>query len=103
LHHTKPFAVTGVDFAGPLYVKVGKELKKSYIMLFTCATTRALNFELASDMTTDKFLLAFRRFSGRRGLPNTICSDNTKTFQAANKELENLVDNGSDVLTQSHF
>ena len=51
----KPFAVTGIDFAGPLYVKVGSNTTKSYIALLTCATTRAVHLELCTDMTTDKF------------------------------------------------
>ncbi|XP_023711286.1 uncharacterized protein LOC111866509 [Cryptotermes secundus] len=72
LKPTKPFTVTGVDFAGPLYLKVGSLTQKAYIVLFTCATTRDLHLELASDMSTDKFLMAFRRFSGRRGIPHTI-------------------------------
>jgi len=37
------FAVTGIDYAGPLFVKIGNTLKKSYIALFNCATTRAVN------------------------------------------------------------
>jgi len=50
----RPFAVTGIDYAGPLFVKVGNTLKKSYIALFTCATTRAVHLELCLDMSTDK-------------------------------------------------
>jgi len=70
------FAVTGVDFAGPLYVKVGREAQKAYFALFTCATTRAVRLELCTDMTTAKFLMALQRFIGRRGLPRTVYSDN---------------------------
>jgi hypothetical protein len=55
---SRPFAVTGVDFAGPLYVKVGKETQRTYIALFTCATTRAVHLELCTAMTTAKFLMA---------------------------------------------
>jgi hypothetical protein len=46
----RPFAVTGVHFAGPLYVKVGRETQKAYIALFTCATTRAVHLELCTDI-----------------------------------------------------
>jgi len=42
-----PFASTGVDFAGPLFVKsvFGKEIQvsKVYICLFTCGRTRAIH------------------------------------------------------------
>jgi hypothetical protein len=46
----RPFAVTGIDYAGPLFGKVRITLKKSYIALFTCATTRAVHLELCLDM-----------------------------------------------------
>jgi hypothetical protein len=99
---TKLFAVTGVDFAGPLYVKVGSLAQKVYIVLFTCAT-RALHPELASDMSTDKFLMVFRRFSRRRGLPHTIYFDNERTFHAACKELAELSQVFADQRTSQHF
>jgi hypothetical protein len=67
-----PFGVTGIDFAGPLYIKVGSGIVKGYIALFTCATTRAVHLELCTGMATDKFLQAFQRFVGRRGLPHTV-------------------------------
>jgi len=86
----KPFAVTGIVFAGPLYIKVGSNMRQGYIALFTCATTRAVHLELCTDMTTDKFLLAFQRFVGRRGLPHTVYTDNTRTFHANNKHLAPL-------------
>ena len=59
---TKPFHVTGIDFAGPLYVQGKPSPRKCYIALFTCATVRAVHLELCSNMTADAFLLAFQRF-----------------------------------------
>ncbi|XP_057381572.1 uncharacterized protein LOC130704107 [Daphnia carinata] len=41
---------------------------KSYACLFTCAVTRAVHLELTKTMSARDFLLAFRRFSARRGL-----------------------------------
>ena len=47
-----PFANTGVDFAGLLYVKnvfkgEGKlKMHKAYVVLFTCARTRAVHLDL---------------------------------------------------------
>ena len=69
---------------------MGNTLKKSYIALFTCATTRAVHLELCLDMSTDKLLLALQRFTGRHGLPNTVYTDNAQTFHAANRELREL-------------
>jgi hypothetical protein len=89
-----------MDFAGPLYIKVGSGITKGYTALFTCATTRADHLELCTDMTTAKFLQAFQRFAGRRGLPHTVYSDNAQTFQAANAHLAQLWTSLS--ATQSH-
>jgi len=74
-----PFAVTGLDFSGPLYTKKDQSAN-SYILLLTCATTRALHLELSSDVSVDKFLMALDRFVSRRGLPHNIHSDNAATF-----------------------
>jgi hypothetical protein len=90
VRHQKPFAVTGIDFAGSLYIKVGSNMSQGYIVLFTCAATRSVHLELCTDMTTDKFLLAFQRFVRRRGLPHTVFTENARTFHATNKHLAQL-------------
>jgi len=39
--------------------------------------------ELTSDLTTEKFLAAFARFEARRGCPQRVHSDNSKTLVGA--------------------
>ncbi|GFR00906.1 integrase catalytic domain-containing protein [Trichonephila clavata] len=90
INQTPAFSVCGLDFAGPLYVNNFGELQKSYIVLFTCGVTRALHLELVSDMTTNSFLLSFRRFLARRENCKVIYSDNAKIFLKSKKEIENL-------------
>lgn len=85
-----PFEVTGVDFAGPLYVKTQSSMAKAYVALFTCAVTRAIHLELVSDMSTEHFVLALKRFVSRRGLCKVIYSDNAKTFKRADQDLKEL-------------
>ncbi|XP_064394514.1 uncharacterized protein LOC135341786 [Halichondria panicea] len=47
-----PFTSTGVDFAGPLYVKhPGGVQTKVWIVLYTCCVTRAIHLDLVSDMS----------------------------------------------------
>ena len=86
-----PFTHVGLDFAGPLYVvdelSKGNETLKVYILLLTCAATRAVHLELTRRLSTEAFLLAFRRFASRRGLPATLNSDNAKTFKSACKDI----------------
>ena len=55
---------TGVDFTGPLYTHEkqpgGTNSGKAYICLFTCASTRAVHLELATDLSAATFLRMFR-------------------------------------------
>lgn len=77
------FEVTGVDLAGPLYLKNGK---KCWICLFTCGVIRAVHLELLTSLATEDFLQALKRFIARRGRPFVIFSDNGTNF----KGTENL-------------
>ena len=53
---SRPFEVTGVDFAGPFRYKVGKkEEGKCYVIIFTCASSRAVHLEVARTQTADEF------------------------------------------------
>lgn len=79
-----------IDFAGPLYTKTKNDSAKSYIALFTCATTRAVHLELVSSLSSECFLLALRRFIARRGLPTTVYSDNALTFKRASRDIQRL-------------
>ena len=90
VQQTQPFEVTGVDFTGALYVRdMGKE-SKVYVCLFTCAVTRAVHLEIVTNLTTENFLQAFRRFSSRKSLPKVMLSDNASTYLAAVDELNEL-------------
>ena len=86
-----PFAVTGVDFAGPMYYKIKKSTTaKAYIALFTCASTRAVHLKLCRDLTATEFQRALKEFVARRGCPQTIVSDNGKTFVTTGRWLSTL-------------
>ena len=77
----RAFKSTGVDFTGPVYVKEAKEMKKAYITLFTCATSRMVHLELCPDLTTEAYIRSQRRMIGRRGIPVMFVSDNGRTFK----------------------
>ena len=90
VQETPPFEVTGVDFAGPLYVKSDNGETQAYICLFTCAVTRAIHLEVVTDLTESSFLQAFRRFSSRKSLPVVMISDNASTYLASAETLQEL-------------
>ena len=79
-----PSQHVGVDYAGPLYVRdnysKSSELFKAYILVFTGATTRCTHLESVTDFTTEKLILAIKRFISRSGKPYFFISDNFKTF-----------------------
>lgn len=85
VQRSNPFAVCGVDYAGPLVCTDSPG--KKYILLFVCAVVRAVHVELVDSLSVDDFLLGFTRFVCRRSLPNCIISDNAKTFQTAKMKL----------------
>lgn len=91
-----PFAHTGLDFMGPLYLCDGKSSKeegsdKVYICLFTCTFTRVIHLELTPSLSVNSFLLAFWRFISHRGLPVTLLSDNVKTFRSATRYIRKMM------------
>lgn len=84
----RPFAATGVDYAGPLYVKEGTQTVKRYVALYTCASTRAIHLELAKDLSAEAFLRTLQRFSARRSYPQMLVSDNGTNFVSSAKILK---------------
>ena len=90
LSEMPPFTNTGVDFAGPLYCRErgrGKKAYKSYISLYTCASTRAIHMELVPDMSSPALKNSMIRFVSTRGIPQCMISDNAKSFKKTAEDL----------------
>ena len=88
-----PFSSTGLDYLGPLFIKTENGHKKIWVCLFTCLLIRAVHLEMVNNMTSEEFLMAFRRFISLRGTPTIMISDNALQFKAANKILDNVLRN----------
>ncbi|XP_055585057.1 uncharacterized protein LOC129737915 [Uranotaenia lowii] len=101
----RAFLNTGVDFCGPVLIKLpvrrGKPFPplKAYICVFVCMATKAMHLELVGDLSTDGFIAALKRFVGRRGLPISLYCDNATNFTGANRELRSLL---SQFMDQQH-
>ena len=85
-----PFTYAGVDYFGPLFTKKRTETQKVWVCLYTCLVTRAIHLELMYDMTTQQFLLGFRRFIACHGKPNRIISDNAAQFKLASETINKV-------------
>ena len=97
LINEEPFTSTGIDFFGPMRVKASRGTRSSpakakrYGVMFTCMSVRAMHLELASDLSTDAFIMALRRFHSRRGHERIIRSDNGTNFVGAITELKEVI------------
>ncbi|XP_070851478.1 uncharacterized protein [Drosophila suzukii] len=87
----RPFIATGVDYTGAIEIKAarlrGTSTYKGYIAIFVCLTTKAVHLEAVTGLSSEHFLLAFSRFTGRRGPVQHMYSDNGTNFVGANKLL----------------
>ncbi|XP_062538072.1 uncharacterized protein LOC134206386 [Armigeres subalbatus] len=93
-HHERAFTYTGVDYFGPLLVKLGRSNVKRWIALFTCLTVRAVHLEVAYTLSTESCISCVRRFVGRRGPPAEFFSDNGTNFQGADRVLQHQISQG---------
>lgn len=104
----KPFFRVGVDYGGPFTVTLGKhrgaKSYKAYICLFVCFATKAIHLELASDLSSECFLAALRRFVSRRGRCSHIHSDCGTNFVGAYRQiLEYMQQAANQDAIQWHF
>ena len=84
-----PFSGTWVDYLGPLYSKNvftvdladNEDMHKSYVLLYTCASSRGVVLDLIPDTSSNHFL-SFTRFISKRGCPKIMLSDNGGAFVA---------------------
>ena len=88
LESAPPFTFCAVDYFGPWHIKEGRREVKRYGVLFTCLASRAVHLEVASSLSTDSFLNAYRRFVGRRGPVRQLRSDQGTNFVGAKNELQ---------------
>ncbi|MCP3878885.1 MAG: hypothetical protein GY701_10910, partial [Sulfitobacter sp.] len=87
------FQVTGVDLFGPYrcFDDTGAVTHKdAWFALFTCYSSRASHLELLESGKLLHLFEALDRFTARRGCPETMWSDNAKTFVGSAKVMQRL-------------
>lgn len=93
---SRTFSHCGVDYAGPIKLKLYKggrcrTIVPGYVAVFVCLATRAIHLEAVSELTTEAFLAALKRFLGIHGFVRHMYSDNGTQFKGATTELEKLL------------
>lgn len=92
VNSARAFQNSGVDYAGPIMIKAYKGRckiqHKAYIAVFVCLYSKCIHIEIVSDLSSDAFLAAFKRFVNRRGRCHKLFSDNGTNFKSANKILQ---------------
>ncbi|XP_072766497.1 uncharacterized protein [Anoplolepis gracilipes] len=87
----RPFLNSGLDYAGPVTLKTWKgravRTYKGYLAIFVYLVTSAVYIEVVTDYTTDAFIAAYKRFTGRRGICATLQSDCGTNFVGADAQL----------------
>ncbi|XP_037906154.1 uncharacterized protein LOC119648466 [Hermetia illucens] len=89
----RPFTNTGIDFVGPLWIHFkgsGNRPQKAYLAVFCCFATKAVHLELVTNLTTEAFINALKRFIGRRGHCRNLYCDNATNFVGAKIQLAEL-------------
>ena len=85
------FFTTGLDYAGPYFLKEGYVRRpvqiKCWMAVFVCFCTKAVHLELVKDASAASLVACLARFCSRRGLPLSIHSDNGSTMVGARNEL----------------
>lgn len=90
IRNASPFVHSGMDFAGPIAVHYkirGKRPYKVYLAIFVCFQTKACHIEVVTDLSTDSFIAALKRFFARRGLCSNLYCDNATNFVGAARKL----------------
>ena len=83
-----PFVNVGCDFFGPFQIKLRRSIVKRYNCVFTCLYSRAIHIEVCTDLSSDSFILALRRFVLIRGPVSSIrCDQGTNFIGASNEQI----------------
>lgn len=109
-----PFQPVGVDMAGPYHMRLSDKINtntraralpeiKGWVAVFVCLVTRAIHLEAVEGMSTDDFLVAYTKFTSRRGNPEKIYSDNGTNFIGANAELKAVTNTWQSEQCQHHI
>ncbi|XP_076387355.1 uncharacterized protein LOC143264372 [Megachile rotundata] len=90
-YRPRPFSHCGIDYFGPMFVKIGRRREKRWGLLFTYLTTRAVHLELAHILSASSVI--YRDWLRVEVFPSryTTYSNNGTNFKGASKELKEAI------------
>ena len=89
---TVAFDVIGIDYTSHFTIRNADGTEdRTYILIFTCFSTRAIHLEITPTMETLEFIRAFYRFCNLYGVPRIVISDNATNFVAGGNLLGKLI------------
>ena len=93
VHPSLPFERSGVDYAGPINVRLTKIRGKGTmkVILQSLSATRAVHIEVVEDYSSEAFIAAFHRFTARRGHCKELYSDQGTNFVGADAQLKQMI------------
>lgn len=103
----RPFKHVGVDFTKHWWVKTqgSNQSQKMFLIIYTCLHIRAIYLDLVPDMTAKSFVQSFQRFINVHGVPDTVYSDNARTFSLGTDAMESFIasEEGKELLRKNHI
>lgn len=86
------FEVTSIDCLGPINIKASmlrsNVVMKVWALVFVCQVTKAVHIEILTNMTSECYIAALKRFISRRGFCKLIYSDNGTNFRGGARIIE---------------
>ena len=86
------FYHVGVEYFGPITLKVLRSRVKRWGSISTCLKTRAVYLEAAPSLESDDFINLLERYVRRRGHSKLIRSDCGTNFKGATNEIEKKIE-----------
>ena len=87
LSESPPFTFTGLGYAGPVHVRNMYNSSTITYKAWICSTTRTVCLDLVPDCSAQACIGGLKRFFSRRGVPQSILSDNGSNFTAEETKL----------------
>ena len=92
------WTTVSLDYFGPILFRNPDQgcscpnpIQKSYGLILTDFYSRAIDLQLCRSQKVEDFFTAFTRYTSYRGVPTTLFSDHSKTFSAADRQLNKIL------------